>query len=384
MRALDRLVEATPDSRDRVVDVARGGSILVVVLWHWVFSVTFRTDDGALAMSNPLHVVPAGWAITWVFQVMPVFMLAGGYVNVLGWQSARESGTTSARFVGRRLRRLLVPTGVWAAVWLGAELVAAALPGEHRWMWQWFGGYLAPLWFLAVYALLIAAVPVTAGLHLWRGASVLGGLATLIVVGSVLDRIAGLAWAAWVTAALVWVFAHQLGYAWRSWDLGHRPLTCRLALAGTGLAGLAALTTLGGYPVPMVATEATDESNIFPTNAAIAALVVFQLGVLTLAAPALDRLLRHRRAWRPVVAVNAVAMTIFVWHMTAFLVLLRAYEALGYTLLDQPTAAWWAQRPLWLLVPTGVLAVLIAIFGRVEWGGHGSRESARRQGRRTG
>lgn len=367
MTALDRLVDATPDSRDRVVDLARGLSILVVVLWHWVFSVTFRTEDAALAMSNPVHVVPGGRWLTWVFQVMPVFILAGGYVNLLGWGRAREAGAGAARFVASRLRRLLVPTGVWATVWLCAEVLTAAVRPGHRWMWEWFPGYLAPLWFLAVYALLIAVAPLTATLHERHGPAVLAGLVALIGVGTALDRVGGLTWAAWVSAALVWVFAHQLGHAWCSWDPGHRPLPARLVLAGVGLAGLVALTTLADYPVPMVGTEVTTESNIFPTNATIAALVVFQLGLLAVATPALERLLARRRVWKPVVALNAVAMTIFVWHMTAFLLVILAYEGLGEVLLDEPTASWWWQRWLWLLAPAAILTVLIAIFGRVEF-----------------
>ena len=87
-------------------------------------------------------------------------------------------------------------------------------------MWEWFPGYLTPLWFLGVYGLLIAAVPITATPHARYGARVLAALVLLIAVGSVADRSAGLAWAGWVTAALVWLFCHQLGYAWRSWELG--------------------------------------------------------------------------------------------------------------------------------------------------------------------
>jgi hypothetical protein len=136
--------------------------------------------------------------------------------------------------------------------------------------------------------------------------------------------------------------------------LGRRPLAQRLAVAGAGLAGLAGLALVAGYPLSMVATGA-DESNMFPTNATIAALAVFQLGLLVLVTPAAERLLRRPTVWKPVVAVNVVALTIFLWHMTAYLVVLWAYEGLGGTLLAEPTAGWWAQRWLWLLAPSAVL-----------------------------
>lgn len=233
-------------------------------------------------------------------------------------------------------------------------------------------GYLTPLWFLGVYALLIAAAPATATLHRRHGARVLAALLALVVIGSVLDRAAGMTWAAWAVAALVWLFIHQLGYAWYSLDLGRRSLPARLAVAGVGLAGLIALTALAGYPRSLVSTRTSVESNIFPTNATIAALAVFQLGLLTLATPTLDRLLRRRRFWAPVVIVNAVALTIFVWHMTAFLGVIWAYERSGGVLLDAPTATWWSQRWLWLLAPGAALTLLVALFGRFE------RRAARR------
>ncbi|NYE02416.1 peptidoglycan/LPS O-acetylase OafA/YrhL [Kineosphaera limosa] len=366
MTSLGRIAESTPDDRDRVVDAARAFSIVVVVLWHWTVSVTFRTESGALAMANPLHVVPGGWVITWVFQVMTVFFLVGGYVNGLGWARAHEGAEGARRFVGRRLRRLARPTAVWAGVWITTELLAAALPGEHRWIWQWFPGYLTPLWFLAVYALLITAAPLTATAHQRHPVATLALLAGLVAAGTVLDVTTGWSWVLWAIAPLVWVFVHQLGYAWRSWDLGRRSLPVRLGIAAVGLAALLLLTGPGGYPRPLVATIDTDGSNLLPTNATVAALAVFQLGLLALATPALDRALRRDRWWRPVVAVNATAMTIFLWHMSALLVVIWGFEALGGVLIDAPTAAWWAQRPLWLLAPAAVLAAFVALVGRVE------------------
>lgn len=370
-------MEATPASRDRVVDAARALCIVVVTVWHWTLSVTHRTADGSLTMPNPIHAVPGGWLATWVLQIMPVFFLVGGFANLAGWQRAQGRGTTAGQFVRGRLRRLLWPTVVWALVWLAGELIAAALPGPHRWMWQWFPGYLTPLWFLGVYGLLIAVVPITATLNARYGAWVLGALVLLIAVGSVAHRGAGLAWAAWVTAALVWLFCHQLGHAWRSWDLGRRPPAQRLAVVGVGLAGLVGLTAGAGYPLSMVSTTGTD-SNIFPTNAAIAALAVFQLGLLVLLTPVAERLLRRPAAWKPVVVVNVGALTVFLWHMTAYVVVLWAFEGLGGTLAAEPTAGWWAQRWLWLLAPLAVLAVLAVLFVRVELAARRPRKGAAR------
>lgn len=135
---------------------------------------------------------------------------------------------------------------------------------------------------------------------------------------------------------------------------------------------------VAGYPLSMVATIGADESNIFPANATIAALAVFQLGLLVLVTPTAERLLRRPAAWKPVVALNVVALTIFLWHMTAYLVVLWAYEGLGRTLPAEPTAGWWAQRWLWVLAPAAVLGALVALFARVELAARRPRASAAR------
>jgi hypothetical protein len=105
---------------------------------------------------------------------------------------------------------------------------------------------------------------------------------------------------------------------------------------------------------------------MFPTTICIGALAVFQLGLLLLARPALERWLRRRTVWRVVVAANGIAMTVFCWHMTADVAVIRMSGALGIHLLDRLDTAWWAWRPFWLLAPGIVLAGLVAVFSRIE------------------
>jgi hypothetical protein len=83
------------------------------------------------------------------------------------------------------------------------------------------------------------------------------------------------------------------------------------------------------------------------------------------------------------VALNMVALTIFLWHMTAYLVVLWAYEGLGRTLLAAPTAGWWAQRWLWILAPSAVLAVLVVLFARVELAARRPRGRVARRARHS-
>ncbi len=52
--------------------------------------------------------------------------------------------------------------------------------------------------------------------------------------------------------------------------------------------------------------------------------------------------------------------------MTALLAAIWVFELAGIPLLERPTGAWWAQRPLWLAVPGVFLVLLTAAFNRFE------------------
>jgi hypothetical protein len=125
-------------------------------------------------------------------------------------------------------------------------------------------------------------------------------------------------------------------------------------------------TTVGPYPSSMVAVRGGAISNMFPTTACIAALAVLQTGLVLLARPRAERWLARRGPWRVVVAVNAVAMTVFAWHMTALVAVIGVATALGFTLPSEATPTWWLLRPLWLVAPGVVLAGLLALFARLE------------------
>lgn len=366
--SVDALVDATPDSRDRVVDLLRAVSIAVVVLWHWTFSIT-QWRHGALRMPNPIGDVPGLWAATWLLQVMPLFFLVGGYANQAGWDGVVRAGGGARRFWAKRFGRLVRPVAVYVGCWTVVDLAWQASGGRS--VVDWGMVVFVPLWFLGVYVGVVALVPLTARMHTRHRIATLVTLAIGVLaadglrLGADVDSsVVGLA-----GSALVWVFCHQLGYLWRDWSTGAAPTTVRpkaRMLLGGGLGALVVLTQLGPYSSSMVAVRGEDVSNMFPTTACIAALAVFQLGVVLTVRPALTRWLQRRRVWRTVVAANGVAMTVFCWHMTALVVFLLAFEAAGFTLATEPAAAWWLTRPLWIAGPGVVLAGLLAAFARFE------------------
>jgi hypothetical protein len=93
---------------------------------------------------------------------------------------------------------------------------------------------------------------------------------------------------------------------------------------------------------------------------------IWTIGAVMLLRPALRRWLEGRRPWKATIAVNGVIMTLFLWHMTAFLGAVLVLWPLGLTRAHDSTAAWWLQRPLIIGVSAAFLVGLIAVFGRFE------------------
>ncbi len=357
--SLSRMAELTPASRDRTVDLLRAGAIAVVVLWHWVFSITHRDETGTFTMPNPLPGVPGSWALTWVLQVMPLFFVIGGYADLAAWTSAERRGEGALAFLRSRARRLLLPPAAMVAAWAGVEAARLLLLPGARSVLTWGMVVFVPLWFLAVYTATTALVPLTVRLHRrhgWRAAAVL--VAAPLAVDRV--RSAGAGWLAVPGMVLVFVACHQLGYLWRD-----RQVT-RPAVLAVGAAGvLAILTTVGGYERSMVAIPGSP-SNMFPTTVCIAVLGAFQLGLVLWARPALERLTASRPVWLAVIGVNGVAMTIFTWHMTAWMAAALAWERLVGPLGGTADGGWWSTRPVWIVLPGLVLAALVTTFRRLE------------------
>jgi hypothetical protein len=364
-RGLDALVAGTPPERDRYLDFLRVLAIAVVVLWHWALSVLFWSGD-RWVMPNPIHAVPGGWLATWLLQIVTIFFIVGGYANGAAWWAARRDGRGLRGYYSARMRRLLVPIGVFLAFWgafeVVAHLVVPGYPGVHRYAVILF----TPLWFIAAYVWVVLLVPVTATAHA-RARWLTVGLMVVGVMALDAGRFAGgIAALGWLNTALVWVLIHQLGYFYRDGTLVRWGRRGAAGLVAGGLLLLAVLTSLDAYPRSMVATVGQEQSNLLPTTLPVAVISVLQLGVILLLREPVARWLRRPPVWKVVVAANSVVLTVFLWHMTALLVVLGLLRAFDVRLLTEPTTAWWLQRPLWVVGPAAVLAVLIAIFGRFE------------------
>ena len=85
------LAAATPEDRNRYVDFLRAVSILFVITGHWL--ITMAHYDAATEALNPmlaLEAIPWTKWLTWVFQVMPIFFIVGGYSNAVSLEGAKK------------------------------------------------------------------------------------------------------------------------------------------------------------------------------------------------------------------------------------------------------------------------------------------------------
>lgn len=356
-----RIDAATPPDRDRLIDLLRVVAMLVVAVGHWLAAAVVVAPDGAISTTNTLAVVPATRWLTLLLQVMGLFFVTSA------WSSARSragrTGPWTAWYL-TRLRRVLVPTAVYVAVWsVLAVLLASWLPADTAAT----AGRLAAvqLWFVAVIVAMFALTPLLYGL--WRRHGVALPVAAVVaaLAVDVAHRILGIPLVGWLNYLLVWSVPTLLGFAWHDGYLGRR--AGRWLLAG-GLAALAGLIATPWLPVAMVGVPGAARSNTSPPSVALVALTCVQLGAVLVAQDRLRALLRRPLAWAAVVGANLTAMTTYLWHLTALVGLVGLLRLTGGTgWLGAPgSQRWWLTRPVWLAALALLTVPLVVVLRRVE------------------
>lgn len=357
--ALRTRAEQTPANRERQVDLLRAWAICMVMIGHWLITaIEYR--NGMISGQNALGVLTWSHPVTWVFQVMPVFFLVGGFSNAASLTSylRKESGTTG--WVLFRTGRLLppatallvaVPTAALMAVSLGVD---KSLVGRAAWM------VCMPLWFLLAYLAVMILTPWTHSLHRRFGLTVPVVLIGVVALGDLLRIGLDVPYVGDAGYLVAWLMIHQVGFFWHDGRLSARGRT-GWAIAATGLVVLLLLTVAGPYEVLMVG------ANTDPPTLALLVLAATQVGVILALREPMNRWLANQRVWTGVVAVNAVILTVFLWHMTAaLLTALLAYPAGVLPQPDITSGGWLPSRVPWLLACIVVLCVLVAVFGRIE------------------
>ncbi|MFE5913103.1 acyltransferase [Streptomyces wedmorensis] len=347
------LAAATPATRDRYVDLLRVASLGVVVLGHWLMAAV--TGDGQVG--NLLAVVPELQVVTWVFQVMPVFFFVGGFSHAL----AHRSRPRYAEFLRARLQRLLRPTMVFVGVWGAAALVLQLAGADGGLAGVALRLVTQPLWFIGIYLAMVAFTPPLLRAHERWGWGAFGALAGGAVLVDVLRFAADVPFVEFLNFAFVWLAVHQLGFL-RADGMIRRPAL----LAGAGLVGATALVALGPYPLSMVGMPGEKVSNMAPPTLALLCHGLWLVGAVELLKGPGARFVARAGVWRTVVAANGIAMTAFLWHLTAMLGVYGAMLGLGAGLPVPASGAWWAQVPPRFAVAALLTALLVAAFRRFE------------------
>ncbi|MDH3559691.1 MAG: acyltransferase [Gammaproteobacteria bacterium] len=361
------LAARTPAERNRYVDFLRAVSIALVVTGHWLVAVAY-VQGGELKLDDLLHVSPWAQWLTWIFQVMPLFFIVGGYSNGISWESACRSGRGYAAWLAARLKRLVGPVVPLLIAWVVMAMTAAQLGVRPQFIQLGSQMALIPTWFLAVYIMVVVFTPVT--YRAWRrfGVASFWGLALVALAVDITAFAFAQSWLRWTNYAFVWLAVHQLGYLWRAGRI--TGVLQALAWAAAGLAVLLFLVFVSAYPVSMITVPGEAVSNSRPPTLALLALGVFHAGlVLALEAP-LRRWLLGARVWTTTVLVNGIIMTVYLWHVTVMVLVIGLANLLGgFGLGLQPaTLAWWSTRPVWIAVLAAFLFACVAAFGRFEQG----------------
>jgi hypothetical protein len=266
--------------------------------------------------------------------------------------------------------RLARPVAALVAVWIPvtAGMLLAGVPAAtvHTVLFL----VISPLWFLGVYAGLTALTPVALWLVRRFGASAVIFPVSLVAAADLLRfGLHGPSWVGWVNLPAGWLVPYLLGIAWAQGSLRGRRVPA-LMLAG-GAAATAALIAWAHYPASMVGVNGAHISNLNPPTLAAVAFGIAQCGLALLLRDRLARLMRRPLAWAGIALVNLSAMTLFLWHQTAFITVSSAGLLAGRVpgLLTAPAGGLWvAERLAWLPVFAIMLSGLWLAFRRMERG----------------
>jgi fucose 4-O-acetylase-like acetyltransferase len=360
--------------RDLTLDLARVFCVLLVVVIH-LLEVGVGVDaHGGIVVTRPLEHQPWFDAVTWVFQIMPLFFVVGGFAGMTAWRSLRRRGGTAADFVRNRVLRLAqpaLPLFLFYVVALGV----AVLVGAPRALVQSVAvGAGSPLWFIAAYTVCQALVPALATWHERnRWAPVVVLLVGVLVIevlrftarghidfeyAGIRVRIDGSALET-LNLLFVWPLIQQFGF-WYADGWFDRRRWWQLVLLGLGSwALLFPMVFAGPYSPNML-------DNLNPPTLPLVALGLSQACVLRLLKPVLSRLMRTRGAKAVVFLAGTRLMTIYLWHLPVIIALAGlALLIPGASPAPGSGAWWWSRIPVYLIV-LGLLFALSFLVGRFE------------------
>ncbi|KHO18760.1 acyltransferase [Mycolicibacterium setense] len=343
-------VEAqTPADRDRAIDVIRIVSLVGVVFGHTVMATSTIRDD-VFIWSNLLTASTVFQALTWVFQIMPLFFFAGVAASVQSWQP----GASWGGWLLKRCTRLYRPVFYYLAFWTVALVMLRFVLPVH--VYEPIAGIsIQLLWFLGAYVLVLAAVPLLARITTTAqmAGAIVGTYAVIAVVDIVRINVDGYAALGYLNT-VVWLIPGVFGVAYR-----RRLLSSAAALkVGVGMLLVnLGLLYFGPYELSLVGIETQHLKNMTPPSLLLAGHAIMMCAFAIAAAPAINRWARRPRVWWLTAIGNSGAMTLYLWHMPLLLGLHLVFDYLGLDRYDPSAPGFLALSVLQLALMAGLVAI---------------------------
>ncbi len=352
-------VEAnTPATRDRAIDVIRIVSLLGVVVGHTIMATSTIRDD-VFIWSNLLTASVVFQALTWVFQIMPLFFFAGVAACVDSWRS----GDSWGNWLMRRCTRLYRPVFFYLAFWISALALLRYFLPEH--VYEPVAGIsIQLLWFLGAYVLVLATVPLLARITTTARlfAAVAGTYVFVALVDAVRVNIGGLSGLGYLNL-VAWLIPGLLGVAYRRHLLAGR---AALVLGAAMFVVNVALTWVGPYELSLVGIESQQLKNMTPPSLLLTGHAIMMCAFAIAAAPAIARWARRPRVWWLTAIGNSGAMTLYLWHIPPLLAMHLAFDYLGHPRCDAGAPGFIALSVVQLVVMGVLVAVVFVVLRPLE------------------
>jgi hypothetical protein len=348
----------TPPERDRAIDVIRIAALTGVVIGHTVMATSTIRGD-VFSWGNLLTTSVAFQALTWVFQIMPLFFFAGAAACVQSWTSP---GTGWGGWLMKRCTRLFRPVFYYLAFWAATLAVLHQVLPQH--VYEPIAGISVQLlWFLGAYVLVLATVPLLCRVTgVGQFAAAVAGLYAFVMAVDVIRlHVPGMAVLGYLNM-VVWVIPGLFGVAYR-----RRLLDSRGALK-LGLLMLVANLVLlwcGPYELSLVGIEGQRIANMTPPSLLLAGHAIMMCAFAIAAIPAIARWAQRPRVWWLAAIGNSGAMTLYLWHMPALLLMHLGFDEMGlYRYPGEPNML--ALSVIQLAIMVAVVGVLFVVLRPLE------------------
>lgn len=351
-------VAAKLAERDLTLDLARVACVVLVVVIHVLFAGV-RVTDAGIEVEHTVELQPWFAAVTWIFEIMPLFFVVGGFASATAYRSARKRGASDADYVRGRLLRLARPALPVFAFFGATLLVIGATSVDRTLVSAVAVAVGSPLWFLSSFLIVQACVPLLLRLHERRPVVT---LITLVAAAAAVDAMrtaSGEVLLGLPNVLFVWAACHQLGFWMRDGFFARRRPVELVGIIVLAYLALWGLVSTGAYSWNMLANQ-------YPPTLPLVCLAVAQAAALRLAYRPLSALMRTCAARAVVYVVGSRAMTIYCWHSPAIMLLLGLQLLVPATLSEPGSTRWWWERILFTALVLAVLWLLSLALARFE------------------